>query len=629
MANLLKNMPASSLDQVEIMTNPSSKYDASGNAGVINIKTKKLKLKGFNSNISSSYNQGIFPVFNEGVTMNYRKGKINLFANLNYSSWNGQGNLAINRNFRNSVTKQLETIFDQYSIMGNHSLNSSIKLGMDYYADKKTTVGIVLSGFTNPRTHTVDNHTYLENSQGGIDSILYATSTVHDKSSNYSINLNYRHIFDSTGKELTADLDYITYKQNGDQLYNNNYLYADGSPRKTATQLRGSLPSTVHIYSAKTDYALSLSKSVKLETGLKSSYVTTNNDALYENNNAGTWVTDLGKTNHFLYDENINAAYLNLNKQLKKWSFQAGLRVENTNAKGHQLGNGVNKDSSFTRNYINAFPTAYISYEANKSNSFSINYGRRIDRPAYQDLNPFYYFLDEYTYQAGNTLLKPQFTNSIELSHTYKGFLTTTLNYSKTVDVITDVLKQINSERKTFVNKDNIATKINMGIAVNAMVNVSKVWSANLYGNLALDKFKGMINGGLLDASIPVFTGNANNQFKFKKGWSAELSGFYRSKWIEGQIMGNPIWSISTGVQKQVLKNKGTLKLNINDIFNSQNFSGAVKYQEIDVRIKDSHDSRRIGLAFTYRFGKAMQNQRPKRSGGAGEEQQRVKTGNN
>ena len=147
---------------------------------------------------------------------------------------------------------------------------------------------------------------------------------------------------------------------------------------------------------------------------------------------------------------------------------QAGLRAENTNARGHQLGNASHPDSVFTKNYVNLFPTVYVSYTLNDKNTLSANYGRRIDRPDYQDLNPFYYFLDEYTYEVGNTLLQPQFSDNIELSHTYNGFLTTTLNYSKTYHVFTDVLKQITSERKTFQTKENVASKINYGLAVSA-----------------------------------------------------------------------------------------------------------------------------------------------------------------
>ena len=302
---------------------------------------------------------------------------------------------------------------------------------------------------------------------------------------------------------------------------------------------------------------------------------------------------------------------------------QAGLRVENTIANGHQFGTSgslINPDSSFKLNYTNIFPTVYFSYQANKSNNFNLNFGRRIDRPSYQDLNPFYYFLDEYTYKVGNTLLKPQFTNSVEFSHTYKGFLTTTLNYSKTTDVFADALDQINSERKTFLSEKNIATRENVGLAISANFPVNKIWSTNLYGNVFNNKYYGALNTAILDVNATMFMINVNNQFKFKKGWSAELSGFYRSKGIEGQLIANSMWQASTGVQKQILKTQGTLKLSIGDIFYTQKFSGSVIYQDIDVKLKGINDTRRATLTFTYRFGKPIQNQPRKKTRNLDEE---------
>jgi hypothetical protein len=349
--------------------------------------------------------------------------------------------------------------------------------------------------------------------------------------------------------------------------------------------------------------------------------VITDNDARYENNTGAGFTIDYGKTNHFIYKENINAAYLNFNKQLnKKWGMQTGLRVENTIANGHQLGNAQIRDSAFKRNYTNIFPTVYLSYNANKSNTFNLNFGRRVDRPSYQDLNPFYYFLDEYTYKVGNTLLRPQFTNSVEFSHTYKGFLTTTLNYGKTTDVFADALDQINSERKTFLTEKNIATRENMGLAVSANFPVNKIWSTNIYTNVFNHKYYGALNTAILDVNATMFMANISNQFKFKKGWSAELSGFYRSKGIEGQLIANPMWQVTTAVQKQVLKTKGTLKLSVSDIFLTQKFSGGVRYQDIDVKLSGINDTRRATLSFTYRFGKPIQNQPRKKSGGLDEE---------
>jgi len=629
LANLLKNMPSSAIDQIEIMTNPSAKYDAAGNSGIINIKTKKNKLKGLNGNLSTGITQSRYTKTNNSLNLNYRTGKVNVFGNYNYSYWQGFTDLYILRNFRNTDTKNLETIFDQQSDMQYNGQWSNLKLGMDFYANKKTTAGMVVSGFLNPSRNTGVNTTLLENAGGVVDSIVDAGNSERGRSNNLSINFNLRHSFDTTGKEFTVDVDYLTYYQARSQFFENRYLNPDYSERRPLGQLKGTLPATINIYSAKTDFTFPLKKAAKIETGLKSSYVTTDNDALYQNNTPDGYITDDGKTNHFIYKENINAAYVNYSRQIKKWGLQAGLRAENTNAQGHQVGNTTKPDSSFTKNYVNLFPTVYVNYEANKKNTFSINYGRRVDRPAYRDLNPFYYFLDEYTYAVGNTLLQPQFTDNIELSHTYNGFLTTTINYSKTNQVFSDVLKQITSERKTFQTKENIASKTNMGLALSAYFRATKFLTTNIYSNVVHDNYKGALDGGYLNVNNIMFFANISNQLKFKKGWSAEVSGFYRSRGIESQIVIDPLWRLDAGLQKEVLKNKGTLKLSIRDIFASQNFSGYVKYRDIDVYLKNQHDTRNTSLTFSYRFGKPLQNQQPRKTGGASDEQNRVKTGGN
>ncbi len=629
LANLLKNMPSSSIDQIEIMTNPSAKYDAAGNSGMINIKTKKNKMKGMNGSISTTILQSRYTKTNNSFNINYRTGKVNLFGNYSYSLWQSKQESYIFRKFRNTNTKQVETIFDQHTSTKRSSQYQNLKAGMDFYANKKTTIGIVFSGYVNPSKENGLSQTDLNNANNQTDSIVMANNLNKGKSDNFGTNLNLRHVFDSAGKEFTIDADYLTYYQTADQSLLSNFLNPDLSVRRYPSQLLGNLPSKVNIYSAKTDFTFPLKKTAKIETGLKTSYVTTDNDALYQNNTSGGWVVDEGKTNHFIYKENINAAYINFSQQIKKWGVQVGLRAENTNSKGHQAGNSTRPDSIFTKNYTNLFPTVYVSYAANKKNTFSVNYGRRIDRPGYQDLNPFYYFLDEYTYEVGNTLLQPQFSDNFELSHTYNGFLTTTLNYSEIHHVFTEVLKQITSERKTFQTNENIASKSNVGLAVSANFPVTKFWTTNIYTNLSHDTYKGELSGGILNVENTMFLSNISNQLKFKKGWSAELSGFYRSKGIEGQIVINPMWRLDAGLQKQILKNKGSLKLSVRDFFQSQNFSGSVNYQDIDVRIKNTRDSRTVSLTFSYRFGKPMQNQRSRKTGGASDEQSRVKSSGN
>ena len=628
LANLLKNMSSSNIDQIEIMTNPPAKFDASGNSGVINIKTKKNKTKGINGSLSAGIMQSRYTTTNNSLNLNYRTEKFNVFGNYSYSFWQRQNLTAINRRFRDA-SKDVETIFDQNATSERSSNVHNLKAGIDFYASKKTTIGGVFSGYVNPSNKNEFNRTNLLNRQYKLDSVVTSLNTEDELSQNISTNLNLRHIFDSTGKEFSIDLDYINYVKKSDMQLSSNYLNADLSKRRPSSILTGKLPSNVAIYSAKSDFTFPVTKNMKIETGVKTSFVTTDNDALYETGEAGKKVIDEGKTNHFIYKENINAGYINFNTQIKKWGLQAGLRAENTNANGNQKGNLSHQDSSFTKNYTNLFPTLYVSYSANKKNTFSVNYGRRIDRPDYEDLNPFLYFIDEYTYSIGNTLLQPQFSDNFEFTHTYNGFLNTTLNYSETHNAFTQVIKQITSERKTFQTTENLATKKNYGIAISAGFPVMKFWNTNIYGNIGTTEFKGVVDGGILDVSQTMFMTNVSNQFKLSNGWSAELSGFYRSKGIEGQIVIDALWRMDAGVQKQILKNKGSLKLSVRDLFNSMNSTKAsINYQDIDLNIDNRRDSRTVSLTFSYRFGKPLKNGRPRKSG-ASDEESRIKSSGN
>jgi len=467
----------------------------------------------------------------------------------------------------------------------------------------------------------------MKNEAGVIDSTISAKGDIKEKWKNGSVNLNFRHQFDSTGREVTADLDYVRYGSNSNQYFYNTTTYPDNSHPANEEVLRGILPVDVNIYSAKVDYAHPFRNGLKLETGVKSSYVKTDNTAQYDNYIGGVWTPDYSKTNHFQYTENVNAAYINMNKQVKKFGFQLGLRFENTYYKGHQSGNPERKDSSFSRNYSNLFPTMFISYAANKKNQFGLSFGRRIDRPAYQDLNPFLFFLDKFTYGSGNPYLQPQYSNNIEVSHTFNSILTTTLNYSHTKDLFAETFEQV-GDATIIVRKGNIGKRQNAGIAVSAQLPVKKWWTAILYTNLNYNKFSGKLYGENLDVNATTALVNVNNQFKFNKGWSAELSGFYRTKGIEGQIEIKPMGQVSVGVGKQIIKGKGTLKLNVRDMFYTQVVHGKINFKATEASFVNSRDSRVANISFVYRFGKPIKGvQARKNIGGAGDEQKRVNVG--
>jgi iron complex outermembrane recepter protein len=626
LANMLKGMQASQLEQIEIMTNPPAKYDASGNAGIINIKTKKNKVKGFNGNVSVGAGQGAYFKTNESISLNYRDGKVNLFSSYSFNRNNNFQELTIFRRYKND-NEETNAIFEQVAFMKRRNMSNNLKMGMDYFLTPKTTLGIVLSGFYNPESSINSNTSYLENPNYAVDSIATASSNIKGTWKNASVNLNMRHQFDSTGRELTADVDYIVYDNTNNQHFINTTLEPNWIKRYEE-QLRGVLPVTVNIYSAKMDYTHPLKNNSRIEAGWKSSYVETVNKADYYLYYNDEWMTDYGKTNHFDYNENINAAYVSLNKQLtKKWGLQTGLRYENTSYKGHQYGNPQKSDSSFKRSYNSWFPTVYISYGADKNNQFGLSYGRRIDRPGYQSLNPFMFFIDKYTYEAGNPYLKPQYSNNFEFTHIYKGWLTTTLNYSRTKDLFSETFDQ--SGYATIVQRGNIGRRENAGIGVNAQIPVAKWLTSMLYTNYNYTRYSGKLYGEDLDVEAGMLQLNLNNQMNFKKGWGAELSGWYRSKGVDGQILMQPMGQLAVGVSKQVLKGKGTVKLNVRDILYTQKPHGYINFKQTEARFENRRDTRVANVTFTYRFGKPIKNTNGQRKkGGAGDEQNRVNVGN-
>lgn len=625
LAGMLRSMSASQLEQIEIMTNPPAKYDAAGNSGVINIKTKKNKQFGYNGSLTTGYTQGRYARFNEGVNFNYRNSKVNLFTSLNYNRNHRGEDLLITRNFRESSTKDLISIFDQKSFMVNEGHFYSGKIGLDYSASKKTTVGLVLNGFYNPKTWESNTVTYIYSPNNVLTSQSKSLSQNDEKWKNFSSNFNLRTVFDSAGQEITADLDYIQYRSASKQPLISSYYDNLGNLTKKPDTLMGNLPQEITIYSGKVDYTLPLKKGAKFEAGIKSSYVKTDNNASYDSIQNGQMVHDYNRSNHFVYDENVNAAYVNYSRPLgKKWSGQFGLRLENTNANGDQLTTGV----KFKRNYTQLFPTAYLQYTANEKNSFVINYGRRINRPNYEDLNPFINFLDRYTFEQGNPNLKPQFSHNIELSHTYKGSLTTTLNYSTTTDIIQQVIEQNELTNETFIKKANIATRNQFGISVSAQKEITKWWSGNIYANVSNNHFKGVVNNENISLGLTMAMVQVQQQFKWGKGWGAEVSGFYRTKGIEGVIFIKPIGQVNAGFSKQVLKGKGSVRLNIRDIFSGNTFKGYSKYGNVDAKFTDINDSRAASISFTWRFNKGkLKASSGKREGSASDEQERVNTG--
>lgn len=623
--NYLRTLPSTSIDQIELMTNPPAKYDAAGNAGLINIKTKKNKTVGLNGSYNGSLGQGVYHRNSNGLNLNYRKNKLNVFSNLSYSNWEGYNSLIALRKYKDQ-NKNVIAIFDQNSYSKNEEKdNVNFKAGFDYSLNKKTNLGVVVSGFSNPESQKSNNISNLKNGSNITDSIINSVNNFSVNWENLSANFYLQHKFDTLGKEINFDLDASNFTSDGYSQLSNQMFNADNSIRYKE-QLLGAFPIGIKIASFKTDYVQPLSNKGKFEFGLKSSFVQTTNEANFFTIENEVKVSDFNKTNSFDYKENINAGYVNFSKEVNKWGFQLGLRAENTNATGYQKGNELRLDSSFNRSYTNLFPTSYITYKANEKNEYALNFGRRIDRPSYQDMNPFVFYLDKYTYNKGNPFLQPQIGNNFELAHTYNQFLTTTINYT----IVDRIFQQsfIQDGFATIVQTTNIGTKTNFGIASNIQLSAKKILTSNIYLAYTHDNYKGNVAGDPLDLSADMYLISVNNQFKFEKGWTAELSGWYRTKGIEGQIIVNPLSQVNLGVQKQVLKNKGTLKLGIRDLFLTNFPKGVFRFSNTEANFSNQRDSRILSLSFTYRFGKNF-NTNSRKTSGAEDEKSRVKVGNN
>jgi outer membrane receptor protein involved in Fe transport len=631
LANFLRNMPSNQLDQIEIMTQPSAKYDASGNSGIINIKTKKSKANGFNGSINNSMIFANYYKNTSGLNFNWRHNKVNVFGNYGLALWEGFNDIHITRSFRKDAHTPANSYFDQNTFGRFSGYPHNFKLGVDVFASKNTTIGAVVTGNFDVRKFKSDGVNRIYDSLHNLTRTNRSSTETNDPWTNVGGNINFRHILNKKGAEITADADYVIYRTKGNQ-YSNNYLYnADGSFSSIAGQenpyyLKGYLPAYIDIYTLKSDYTQPFGKNGRLEAGFKLSYVQTDNDARYTYYDASQtkWVNDANRSNHFLYEENINAAYVNMQQQVKKLGIQVGLRMEQTVVKGNQLA----QSKTFEREYTKLFPTVYLSYKPTEANTFGLSYGRRIERPGYQDLNPFQYLLDRYTFRQGNPELQPQFSHNIEVSYNYKGRLNISVNYTNTTDIINDVIKTSyepgNEYPLTFQVKDNVAKRTNIGLSANWNQPIKKWWTINFFTNVYNNSYEGFVNKEKIDVAFTSFNANVSNSFQMGKGWSGEISGFYNYKNFNSSvILAQPMGMFSLGLGKQVMKGKGTVRVNARDPFWLMKFRGSTEMDKFTTGIQSRWDNRRFILSFNFRFGKAQQQQQRKR-GGSDEEQNRA-----
>ncbi|TAF34678.1 MAG: TonB-dependent receptor [Cytophagales bacterium] len=597
----LRGLPSGSVELIELMDNPPAHFDAAGSGGVVNIKLKKNTQKGFNGGLTISARQGFYGRTNNNANLNYRINKLNIFASASFNITRQFQDIDIERNYLNE-RGELNSQFKQNSFLKERRDNHSLRLGMDYYLNKKSTIGIVGSYGHDANDVTTINNALLMGRKGTLDSTNIGLSLSDRQWSNQSLNLNYTYQVNKQ-EELILSADYLVFTSAIDQSLSNKVKRANGS-ETVESDLLSNLPATIQIWSGKADYKKPIGKA-QLDFGVKTSQVKANNTAEFFNRFDNEIRPNYELSNYFNYNEQINAAYLSTQKQYGKLGVQAGLRLENTNIEGLQYGNPTKQDSSFTRSYTNIFPTLYLNYVLDSlgHHQMNLSYGRRITRPNYQDLNPFSYPMDRFTIYSGNPFLVPTFAHNVGLTHAYKGFLVTSLNYSFVNDMITETIEL--GGNFFFSRPGNIGTQNTLSLSVSGQLSFTAWWTAQIYGELTNSRFSSLIYGQKLVNNGTYGAVNWINQFVLGKGWSAELSGYYQSSAYSAQFITIPLGRVGFTAQKSVWKNRGSFKLSFSDIFYTFKMGGDIKaLGQATASFTNTLDTRALMLSFSYNFRK-------------------------
>jgi len=621
LANYLRSLQSNQIEAIEIITQPSSRYEADGNAGIINIRLIKDKGLGTNATVSVAHAQAMHGRSNANVNFNNRSRRLNVFGNANYA-------LGANSSYQH-FERTTPTSFTFQDSKGKSEWdNGSLRLGADLSVGRNATAGLLLDGYQNAHDYTSTTETYVsDDAQSSPYLLLLGKSANHRSRTNYNVNGNYRYD-DKKGTVFNADIDYGSFTSDGDS-YQPNYYFDAGTGELQDTRIFTSdAPTTIDIRTLKVDYERPLMKG-QLGAGLKLALIDTDNDYRFFDLVDDDPVLNPDISNRFQYEENVNAAYLNYNRSLKKLSFQLGVRAEYTRSTGELLAYKPQGDEVVQRDYLDLFPSGGLTFQASQNHSLRLTYSRRIDRPNYQDLTPFEFRLDELTFQKGNPFLRPQYTNSFQLSHTYKYTLNTTLSYSHTSDLIAE-LTDTSGVRGAFITKANVAEQDVFSLGVSYPFALSKRW--NVFGNATVSHThnQGVFDTGkTVDIRATTFNIYMQHSYVLTKTMTFEISGWYNSPGIwGGNFASKEMWAIDAGIQQKVFQGRGTLKVSVSDIFRSQRWGGYNSFGALAMRANGGWESRQLKVNLTYLLGNQQVKSSRRRSTGLEDEAKRIQRDN-
>ncbi|MCF0040175.1 TonB-dependent receptor [Dyadobacter fanqingshengii] len=599
-ASGLQQLQGSMIERVEIITNPSARYEAEGMGGVINIVLKKERKEGINGSfdIITGYptNYGV------AANVNYRRKNLNFFINYTLSYRNTPGkNYLYQELYRNDSTFIMER--DMTSNL--KGMNNSARGGIDYYFNPKN----ILTGSYTWRTSkgkrfsTLKYRDYLT-SINNLTSFTNRTQDETETEPNSEYSITYKKTFDKKGQEFTADVRYLDNWENSDQYYRENVYRPDGSPSDIPPLLQRAVNyETEKQLLFQMDYVHPFGKEGKFEAGARSSSRDMTNDYAVTQETSEGWIPLPSLTNDFLYEENINAAYGIVGNKTGKFSYQAGLRAEWT---------GVTTELKQTkevneRNYANLFPSVHVTYDFAKQNAFQLSFSRRVRRPQYNDLSPFATYSDNRNYWSGNPDLNPEFTNAFELGHIKymsKGSLTSSLYYRHTNGKITSI-RRVQEDGSSYTRPENLGTEDAYGAEFTSSFTLYQWWKLDGSVNF----FRAITDGTGLDEDFQSDTYSwfvrMMSRFTLWKNTDVQLRGNYEAPQQTPQGKRKAMATLDLAASRDILKNNGTLTLSVIDVFNSRKFRSVIEGANFYTLNNSQGRRRQVNLTLNYRLHQA------------------------
>jgi len=608
LAAMLKGMQGKNVDRIEIIENPSARYDAEGNSGIINIKTKHNKAPGFNGSAFAGAEIATKFGWNGGVDLNMNYGKLNLYGNYSLYNWAGPNGMDATRRFTSTAMNGAYQLINTRGAYDGQSHN--YKVGADYFIHKNHVVSVMLRGSVGHNGNSDNNATTFTDKNFHVDSTLISKSNSNEHWKNQTINTNYKWDIDSIGQSLSVDFDYAWFKYTSPNTQNGIYYNAAGKNLNHDVLVNTLQGNDISIYTAKLDYVLPVGKKFNFEAGAKASFVNTDSKIDMKGY--------LVQNDHFIYNENIQAAYINGRAQFNNTILQLGLRLENTISKGTSVTTHQVNDTS----YLKIFPSLFVQQTLNKDNTINFKYSYRIGRPDYDMLNPFRWMVDPYTYNVGNPNLKPQFTHSLGLSHSFKNTFITSLGYNYSSGVFTQIIRQDDATKSIYQTNENLNNSLDFNASETVQLQPTKWWRLNgtITGMYKEIQFNSSMGSSISRWS---YTGNMSNNFSLPGKVEMELSMRYTSDQLVSNIIVRPRYSIDLGFQRKVFKDKGILKVAVSDIFKTAQNGAYAKYGNVDIDVMNYNDTRSLKISFNYNFGKSEFKTRSNRSTASSEEQSR------